>query len=213
MGKFSFTLAVLTAFAVALGGCIHHFAKRKSLHRRTVAQQLDSAVAIFVSCESGRFGFGSGVIVGPNKVMTAAHVVKCPGRYLVMVDGLESETIYEGKKAYSDSRTDLALLETVERLPYTPVSIHTVSPGKRVCTVPMAPRADRRCGESSLRSRLPGNLRHDIITEPGNSGSGVYDMGGHLVGIVTHYTTCKNGQLCGGAMTTLSGRKINGYLP
>jgi hypothetical protein len=76
--------------------------------------------------------------------------------------------------------------------------------GAEVCEAPAKPARKHRCGE--VEPPRGGFESSTMIVEPGNSGSGVYDAYGHLVGIAVHMTFCGNGQICGSEYAPLLGR-------
>ena len=62
----------------------------------------------------------------------------------------------------------------------------TVEPGDSVCSAVANPERRVQCGEV-VEPLEHGAAFHDTgISVPGNSGSGVFDVDGNLVGIVTH---------------------------
>jgi hypothetical protein len=103
---------------------------------------------------------------------------------------------------------DLASLHTVlDTFDPTYPIVHGPTPeyGARVCSTTAYPQFLRMCGDVQMPADPPGDLSHTIVTEGGNSGSGVYDAKGRLIGIITHRWSCQNGQLCGGKLATLEG--------
>lgn len=185
----------------------------REVRGRDAGVAFESAVRITVVCSapsgSGYISYGSGVIVDDHTVLTAAHVAEddegfvC-ARTATMVNG-QTYVVTLGK-ALPDR--DLASLVTVLSTfaPTYPV-VYGSSPeyGSRVCSMTAFPRVLWRCGEVQTEADPPGDLSHTIVTEGGNSGSGVYDDRGRLVGIITHRWSCSNGQFCGGKMATLEG--------
>jgi S1-C subfamily serine protease len=188
------------------------------------AAQLAGAVTVQAFCADGG-GTGSGVIVGPRHVLTAWHVARmaCPTTYEAEIHTPAGET-RRARLVGADRDADLALLELDRPVAF---SVPTVGPppaiDDRVCMQANYPYAIRRCGlvgryhtDAELRAaskkdpRYPpdaGDMSHDVTTEPGNSGAGVYDRQGRLVGIVTYYRRCSSGQLCGGRATSLFTRQ------
>ena len=76
--------------------------------------------------------------------------------------------------------------------------------GAEVCLVPVVPARGPQCGKVDSFDSIPGDVFHQATTKPGNSGSGVYDADGRLVGIVTHY---RRPPAQGGAFSSLADRR------
>lgn len=185
----------------------------RDVRGRSAAVALESAVRITTTCiapdGSGGMWLGSGVIVNDHTVLTAAHIAEDPPgtaciRTVQMVNGkkylvVPSKTLPE---------RDLASLETVLET-FFPTYPITYGPapayGERVCSMTAYPMFLWRCGDAQTEADPPGDRSHTIVTEGGNSGSGVYDSLGRLVGIITHRWSCSNGQYCGGKFATLEG--------
>jgi S1-C subfamily serine protease len=178
-------------------------------HGRTVAQQYSNAVQIAVACGEDLFG-GSGVIVGPRTILTAYHVVACNNPLVaVLAPGVKEQPKTVKVLSYSESE-DLALLELSSDAEsftnYLPVSYGPLPKlGDRVCGAHGVPKIGRVCGEVQPYADKPGDIVFTGIVDHGNSGSGLYDSHGRLVGIITHLYTCSNGQVCGGKATSLDG--------
>ena len=157
-----------------------------------------------------RIALGSGVIVSSGYVMTAYHVVVCDGPVDIVVS-LPDNTVIEATLVGRNVTDDLARLQLDTDVPYPTLRIGPPPRvGSRVCTAAAVPDRTRRCGDvQRVTGKAPGNIQHDGITEPGNSGSGLYDDQGRLVGIVTHLRLCAStGQICGGSATSLRGRVL-----
>jgi S1-C subfamily serine protease len=193
---------------MSLLGCAHR------MPTRSIAQTHESTVAIRATCPVmrgdqvviQRWSLGSGVVVSPTQVLTAYHVVDEPLCDYSIMYANGTEVDMEIEKVWAAN--DVARLRTVSgMLPATflPMSYTEVpAPGSRVCVVAAIPTWGRRCGDVGYyRSRPPGDIAHTGIVEPGNSGSGVYDTQGLLVGITTHLMRCTNGQICGGRFSSL----------
>ena len=151
--------------------------------RRPAPEQDRAAVRIDTMCGSS----GSGVIVSRAQVLTALHVVlSCPMGRLAVTDADGTVRLAELEIA---TNRDVARLVLAEGEPDFPIgSIPRVKParvGARVCISAAAPKRGRACG--TVRKVAPnptGGVEHSAPTVPGNSGSGLYDAYGSLVGIV-----------------------------
>lgn len=172
----------------------------------------ESTALITVVCLGGEQAaqmYGSGVIVDRQTILTAAHVATSPPGFFCV----RTATMVTGKRYLLTAGKalpafDLASLKLAvgEFDPTYPVS-YGDSPhfGAHVCAATAYPQHLWRCGETQTSTDPPGDVAHSIVVEPGNSGSGVYDERGRLVGIITHRWSCFNGQLCGGKMASLAG--------
>lgn len=179
---------------------------------RSIRSEYLSAVAIEKTCINTRTGkisgsYGSGVVIAPNMILTAAHVVD-PHGMTCLFAGLDSRNrMYALSVGRTDYTADVAQLVSSKPFLYTPISIaEPPSLGAPVCVVTGFPGRYRRCGTMQPSNESTPDLEMDIVVEHGNSGSGMYDSEGHLIGIAVALTNCNNGQICGGAGTSLFNR-------
>lgn len=203
---------ILLAFAALVVACIRtqpHLDARP----RAADARLEAAAAISVYCdpvvhfpsndptvfaEPIEVGApvrrsGSGVVVGPRHVLTALHVVDCPLIPTVRVHTHWGEDRVM-RVSWEDRDRDLALLELVSASDFElDVAPPVVSPartwGDAVTLVTTYPREFVRqgavCATNLDRRAFEGaDLCISADATPGNSGSGVYDGLGRLVGIV-----------------------------
>lgn len=178
---------------------------------RTPAEGFEAAVRIEAVCVavdgSGTIFGGSGTVVNETTVLTAGHVATDPAGMTCV----RAITTSDGKRRLAlrgtiDTALDLATLHTLTPMKATPVTFGPMPEyGDRLCAQTAAPMWLRRCGESQYLTTPPGDLVHTIVVEGGNSGSGVYDSRGRLVGVITHRWSCVNGQYCGGRLAVLEG--------
>ncbi len=169
------------------------------------ARQRDLAVEITRGCATSsgvQVGFGSGVLISESTVLTASHVVLCPGVAALVV--LSPGVMRVAQVAQLDLEGDMAILTLDSPVKGVPTAKIGPRPkvGDRVCLATARPERARPCGNVTAYDTLPGDVRHTARTVPGNSGSGVYDRAGLLVGIVTH--ACRDGSC--GMFTALEGR-------
>lgn len=217
-GMFAALLVLLIALlAVQLGGCAH--VSKLDVMFAQANDQYDRVVEIRVSClqDDGQLvgWYGSGAIVDATHVLTAGHVAEhdANAQCAFTVEDSRGKThLMRPVKVLDSEHVDLARMELI-----SPAARFTVSPahygprpkmGDYVCTVTGHPRLERKCGRVMKYKELPGDMRVDFVVEPGNSGSGLYDARGDLVGIVVHLYACSNGQYCSGAATSLEGKGI-----
>lgn len=179
---------------------------RGATAQRSVIAEYDSAVGIEVVCMGMTIGYGSGVIVSPSQVLTAAHVVATPGCE-IQVHTAKGDIVPMVLEA-SAPAADVARLATKELYLFNALPFTVAGPpdvGDDVCLTTAWPVRGRRCGQVQRRRSLDGQFFHDAVTEPGNSGSGAYDTAGRLVGIVVTLHTCRaTGQICGGGISPLA---------
>lgn len=165
------------------------------------------AVRVVVACSTPEgIGLrrGSGVVVGPGSVLTARHVVECPGGFpatvqVALLDGREFVTTLK----LPPGDRDVAKL-TVHGTPFdraVPRFGH-VELDSEVCAATAVPSRARPCGR--VQSVDPGTLEviADLVGDFGNSGSGVWDTRGRLVGILVKIMQCSYGQVCGSVVET-----------
>jgi serine protease Do len=150
-----------------------------------IARRATAASAV-VSCDAG---IGTAFFVAPERAITNAHVL-C-GDALVKValsDGRE----LVGKPAFSDERTDVAVLDVVGAAA-TPLAVGdstTLAPGDAVTLVgnPSGLTFTVHEGRVSYVGRNilgVGFVQVDAAVNPGNSGGPLLDARGEVVGIVS----------------------------
>lgn len=146
------------------------------------------------------FGHGSGTFVGPDLVLTAAHVVRPEGP-------IELE-FPDGKKMgaavlWLDDKSDLALLKAERKVnDYAKVSCEPLKLGERVLTFGnpgflrfvltegiVANTENMGAQKAFLPEGMPIDIEPMVVVsanwEPGDSGSAVFDHQGHIRGVVS----------------------------
>jgi S1-C subfamily serine protease len=167
---------------------------------RDHAAQESAHVAIVNACSDGasepRVTLGRGVVVTSRHVVTAAHVVRCaavPQAYVMLPTRIVHRAVVIGE----DAHRDLALLELAHagQLQLAKPRIGMARLGAYVC-------ARDKCGAIVDMDRT----RFDFTAEgfEGQSGSGVYDDRGALVGIVSGRLNC-GGVPCGTRAMRIAG--------
>ncbi len=184
-------------------------------HTRSIGEEHHAALEIVGACPGEVMGLpalvtttrGSAVIVSSSQVLTAFHVVDDPA-CMYSVEYPDASRVAMRVEAVWQP-LDVARLTTLtgtfKEPPILGIGVAPL-PGDTVCIVSAIPHYARSCGEVQWYGGpidKAGNLRHDALTQPGNSGAGVYDRRGLLVGILTHYGRCVNGQFCGGRATSI----------
>lgn len=180
-------IAVWVALVTACGAAAPRYESPYELHSE---KQRAAAVAIHVQCLSpaGIRGWtGSGVITGKHTIVTAHHIVACNGLIAMYVRTLDGALL--GAQAYVEiEEYDIAKITTEEVLPYFTFKIGPKPRvGATVCSESARPTRARKCGKvtESLSVANSRDLGLSLHVEGGNSGSGLYDSEGRLVGIVT----------------------------
>ncbi|MEA5068898.1 S1C family serine protease [Bacillota bacterium Meth-B3] len=141
---------------------------------------------------------GSGVVIEPGYVLTNAHVIEQGNTYEV---ALPSGETTQAKLVGSDFSTDLAVLK-VDSSELTPVKVGISSdllvgstviaignPGGTVLantvTSGIVSALERTSVNAQNASRAISYIQHDASINSGNSGGGLFNINGELVGINT----------------------------
>ena len=163
------------------------------------------------------FGHGSGLAVGPNRIVTNAHVVELaqryPGNVVIGVVPSEGDRSFQGRLVAIDASRDLALIE-FEGTGLPPLTLFTGTPseGERVVALGYPGNVDlataRSAGDfiaplSPVRSEgvfsgarsLSGTnvLVHTASIARGNSGGPLLDRCGRVVGVNSALTRGEEG--------------------
>lgn len=207
-------LVLLLGLLVADSGCVPN-------NLRSVKEQYYTAVEIEVTCldpatMSGSIGYGSGVVVDSTHVLTAGHMTSDPGLCVYKTTDILGTVRYMFV-LHVLKDVDLASLALSIAQPEFPVSGVAYGPRpditSTVCVLPANPRREHKCGEVFPYAKPPGDLVVGMVIEPGNSGSGVYDQRGRLVGIaVATIFNLHNHQYVTGKLSTLEGH-VQDLLP
>jgi S1-C subfamily serine protease len=155
---------------------------------RTPAEQRAAAVVIYESCPDGiKEHRASGVVLGPYDVLTAAHVVDNTAHCTYSVETLRGRK-YEVHLVAELIVSDVARLQSDSALDgASPVTIGpTPLLEAELCIATAWPKRTHACGTVDAYRLGAGDTGVGVVVEPGNSGSGVYDAMGRLVGVVTH---------------------------
>lgn len=148
---------------------------------------------------------GSGVILDERHVLTANHVTSCPVIPEVRL-GLANGTVRQAmveKESYDKDVSELVLASTDNfGFGIAPPSI-VPSPaiGEPLCLASSLPTRGWSCG--NIEEIKDGRVRFGAISKHGNSGSAVYDVEGHLIGIMTDIVKCPDGRPECGTQATL----------
>ena len=159
-----------------------------------IAQQAEGAGASVVGIGQ-RWGAGSGVVLGPGRVLTNAHNVRGDQVTVTFADGRTAEGTVAGK----DIDGDLAVIDVdtggAPALPWAdgaPASLGTpvfalANPGGRGLRVTFGfVSGIERTFRGPRGRRITGSLEHTAPLLPGSSGGPVLTAGGQLLGINTN---------------------------
>lgn len=151
-----------------------------------IAEQEGRAVYIRVRCGASIYG-SSGVAIGGTRVMTAAHSIPCWGQIWVTT---KSGVTLWATVAGVNRANDIATLN-VKGLTAPKIALgKSPRSGDTICAATAHPDRGRICGSVAyVKHKGPGAIISGMAVVSGNSGSGVYDMQGGLVGIAV--TGCK----------------------
>lgn len=210
-------LALVVLIMSSCVGCIAGLRTESNL--RSAAQKRALTVQINTRCS--RYSYqGSGVVISKTEILTAAHVIDCaivePITGMLIPNGSPIEIIAAqpdgiGRRLLlvrADVTRDVARLRIADAGEFYDVpdraTFAVVRPEDRVCVSVGRPMRDLRCGTVDERFGRPADdLSLSFPVEPGNSGSGVYDRRGRLVGIITKARMMRNGQSAGALATSL----------
>lgn len=199
--------AALAAFVLLASGCCGALAVGDTAGVvRAPAQQKACAVRLIVRCKAKNLAStGSGVIVSKTEILTATHVIEwCDAPEVIATPprGFGRRM----RVSMVSTLTDVARMRIADDGEFgdvAPPKIGPVSDGSRICAALADPYQQRRCGFiEDQRSDMRNDLIFSAPIEPGNSGSGLYDSRGRLIGIVTAKT--EHGR---GIATSLAGRE------
>jgi hypothetical protein len=201
-------IATIFTFLAACSSCAHYGSRRSPI------EQHNAVVMIRTTCPDGNTHRGSGVLVSEDRVLTANHVAQCdmlPG-FGLFADPVKLEVFLSDDVSSAATvelvvpKADMARLKLEKAVPEFFSDIEIGPPpvvGDRVCEVSAVPRMLYRCGEAQVARS--GRIAFGFMTEFGNSGSGIYNSDGQLVGIVTNLVRCQDGFPCAGYGSTLIG--------
>lgn len=184
-------LRIYALLAVLLvSACSGRGLRYKSPYALDSETQRHATVSLQVLCVSDggiNAWKGSGIITGKHTILTANHVAHCDGESLITVE-LMSGALMEVEVTVQADDHDIAKLRSNQSLPWFSFRIgKKPEPGDLVCSESAVPTRARKCGEVQHVSDDASNrdIMFDLDVESGNSGSGVFNEAGDLIGIVT----------------------------
>jgi len=153
-----------------------------------------AATAAASTVTIGRNGRGSGIVIGPDEILTSAHNLRDRTTAVTLPDGTEAQA----EVVATDPYGDLAVLSVptgdVAPLPLgTPAGLGSLvvaasgGRGNPRVAVGVVGSVDRRFRGPGGRP-VSGAFEHDAALPKGASGGPVVDIDGRIVGIDTHRT-------------------------
>lgn len=147
----------------------------------------NATVAVYVSNWFGEEVSGSGVIIDKNHILTCQHVVD--GTKKVEIEFADEKT-KTGKVVKTTEKKDLAVIEVEVPEEYQPIAIAATTPslGSPVMVIGNNYGMGLTMTDgivSATERKIESNtyLQTDAAINSGNSGGGLFDQNGNLIGI------------------------------
>lgn len=174
-------------FAALLTMTQHVFA----IDQQKVLSALQTVVVVRGYNDAGGLSYGSGVVVGENKVISNCHIFRSTKQPWVA----RGEDTYGIISVQADRWHDLCLLTTVT-LPFKPANIinnHEVKRSEEVISIghsngSPSPLTSAGAVKSTYTFEGGRVIRSNAPFRMGASGSGIFDVDGNLLGINTFKT-------------------------
>lgn len=162
--------------------------------QQKILSALQTVVMVRGYNDAGGLSYGSGVVVGENKVISNCHIFRSTKQPWVA----RGEDTYGIVSVQADRWHDLCLLTTVT-LPFKPANIingHEVKRGEEVLSIGHSngvPTPLTSAGTVKSTYTFEGGrvIRSSAAFRMGASGSGIFDADGNLLGINTFKTPGK----------------------
>lgn len=165
-----------------------------ALDQKKILSALQTVVMVRGYNDTGGLSYGSGVVVGNNKVMTNCHIFRSTKQPWVA----RGEDTYTIASVQADRWHDLCLLTTLD-LPFKPANIaknHDIKRGQEILSIGHsngvpAPLTSGGAIKSTYHFEGGHVIRSNAPFRMGASGSGIFDTEGNLLGINTFKTPGK----------------------
>jgi len=182
-------IAVWVALLTACGGTQPRY---ESPYATPSEKQRAAVVSLHVACldveEGVQMWRGSGVITDNHTILTADHVADCPSGVSEMIAQTVNGEIYVVTVSKQLPKYDLAQLTSEEALPWFQFAIGPrPEVGDLVCSESGIPLRARKCEYVTAVRGDPSDkdISYKAFVVQGNSGSGLFDSQGRLIGIIT----------------------------
>jgi len=154
----------------------------------SLREQHDATVEVYVDCVNTPKGWiGTGVVVGPDAVLTAAHLINDCETTLTVHVGPDPEHYQRARPDLFSLDHDIMRLRVETPFDVKPATVVGVPrAGEFLCLSAARPAPGFSCGNVEKVEHAAGKaelLDHTIPTDHGNSGSGVYSIDGELVAL------------------------------
>lgn len=188
-------------FVVALVARLHNTDRchAEALDIETVQEEIfktiDRVRPAVVSLSGGGTSFSGVIVSAQGHVLSAGHAVEPGTRYrITLTDGRRLRGIGKG----SNTRNDCALVmisEPIGNLPFVPMGISSELVVNQPCLSLSFPGGQKagvepvaRFGRLVQTNRYGRFLQSTALMEPGDSGGGLFDLNGNLIGIHSRIT-------------------------
>jgi len=165
-----------------------------ALDQKKILSALQTVVMVRGYNDTGGLAYGSGVVVGDNKVITNCHIFRSTRQPWVA----RGEDTYTVTSVQADRWHDLCLLTTLD-LPFKPATIaknHDIKRRQEILSIGHsngvpAPLTSAGAIKSTYHFEGGHIIRSNAPFRMGASGSGIFDTEGNLLGINTFKTPGK----------------------
>lgn len=191
MHFFKSQLKIALISAVLIG----HVPQAQAFDREKLLQSLFSIVMIKGYTADGSMAYGSGVVVGSNKIVTNCHIFRKTPKPFVS----RGEDTYRITQVQADRYYDICLVGT-EQTPFKPAEIGSITQKKKGEEIMVIGHSSGNpspvSANGTIKSIYPFNhayiIRSSARFTMGASGSGLFDSQGRLIGINTFKSPGRN---------------------
>lgn len=147
---------------------------------------------------SDGMGHGSGTVIGPHRLLTAAHVAEHDGLSVILADGSE----HKAKLIWKSKTTDAAIMsfEGAPARHYAKLDCAPVEVGEPLAWVGNPLELRRVYNSGFVSGEQTGSFFEgqpmvpvSALFNPGDSGSGLFSPGGRVRGVVSAFAVTRIG--------------------